>query len=50
MCLKDVELPDIKNITVETDLVTRSFKLQRFWVASSYYYEETVSKSKLLAY
>ncbi|XP_024022539.1 glutamic acid-rich protein isoform X1 [Morus notabilis] len=40
----DVELPDIKGVTVEEMLVRRSQKLLNYWKASPYYLEATISK------
>lgn len=43
---QDAELPNIKGVIVEENLVRRSLKLQNFWKASPYYLEETKSKSE----
>ncbi|GMN71626.1 hypothetical protein TIFTF001_054130, partial [Ficus carica] len=41
---QDAELPAIKGVIVEENLVRRSLKLHNFWKASPYYLEETKSK------
>uniref|UniRef100_A0A2N9GIK2 DNA-directed RNA polymerase III subunit n=1 Tax=Fagus sylvatica TaxID=28930 RepID=A0A2N9GIK2_FAGSY len=40
----DIELPNIKSVTIEKSLVLADNKLQNFWKDSAYYLEETVPK------
>ena len=48
--LQDIELPDIKSVPKEETLVRESAKLRNFWKASTYYLEDTVSKSEVIQY
>ncbi|KAJ7951696.1 DNA-directed RNA polymerase III subunit [Quillaja saponaria] len=41
---EDVQLPDVKGVTEEQDLVRWSIKLQNYWKASPYVIEESTSK------
>lgn len=44
--LQDADLPDIKKVNVEENLVRRIVKFENYWKVSPYYLEEITSKSE----